>query len=130
MNAEGFPARTSEARGRGQTMECREKIIKYEPIRTRLMVSVQRALLGQVYKRLGGVTCGLKGKTIVLRSYVEGPIRPEDMDRLQVISTEVITDFFDEGYTIEEECLTGKYEELAALDFWAYLRAPDEEWSE
>ena len=90
----------------------------------RLRCSVLRALLKEVDKRMIAVTVGIRGKTICLRSYVEGPVRPDDLERIQRISTEVISDFCDD-YLIEEECQSGEYDNLEALDFWAFYRARD-----
>jgi len=89
----------------------------------RLRASIQRALLGEVDARTVAVTCGVVGSTIKVRSYVEAPVTAADIERAQVVSTEVIADFVDEGYIIEEECLPIGSTKPERLDFWAFYRA-------
>jgi ribosome maturation factor RimP len=95
------------------------------PIAYGLRASIQRALLGEVDTRMVAVTCGVVGSTIIIRSYVDGPVTAADIERIQVVSTEVITDFMDDGYTIEEECLPVGSTKPECLDFWAFYRADD-----
>ena len=90
-----------------------------------LFASVNRALLGAVDRRMVAVTAGFRGQTIHLRSYVEDAVRPDDVERIQVIGTEVIAGFVD-NYFIEEECLSIKDHPLQVLAFWAFMRAQDE----
>jgi len=93
------------------------------PIAYRLRTSVQRALLGEVDARIVAVTCGVVGSTIKVRTYVDAPVTAADMNRVQVVSSEVITDFADEGFAIEEECLSVGRTKPEVLDFWAFYRA-------
>jgi hypothetical protein len=46
----------------------------------------------------------LKDQHIHIRAYFAGNVTEEDVERIQVVSTEVIADF-PAGYTIEESCL-------------------------
>jgi hypothetical protein len=48
----------------------------------------------------------------------------EDIDRIRIVSSEVIADF-PEGYVIEEECRSIDEEEAEMPDFWAFTRADD-----
>lgn len=96
--------------------------ISFEP-RSTIMLSIQRALLGQITSRLFSMTCGMKGKNIQIRAYVSGEVTQEDIERVQIIGTEVIADF-PEGYSIEESCLPIAEGEKI-LDFWVFRR-PDE----
>lgn len=93
------------------------------PMPYRLRASIQRALLGEVDVRMVAVTCGVFGSTIRVRSYVHGPVTPKDVDRIQIVASEVHTDFMDEGYTIEEECLPVGSTKPECLDFFAFYRA-------
>lgn len=96
----------------------------FDPLIT-LKVSIQRALLGEITPRLVSVTCGLKDQHILIRAYFAGNVTEEDVERIQFVSTEVISDF-PAGYTIEESCLridNPHGEEL--LDFIAFHRADE-----
>ena len=93
------------------------------PMTYQLRASLQRALLGEVDDRMVAVTCGIAGSTITIRSYVDGPVIPQDVDRIQVVATEVITDFMDEGYAVEAECLPVGSTKPEVLDFFAFYRA-------
>jgi hypothetical protein len=93
------------------------------PMTYRLRASIQRALLGEVDARMVAVTCGVAGSTIRVRSYVDGPVTPKDIDRIQMVASEVHADFMDEGYTIEEECLPLGPVKPVCLDFFAFYRA-------
>jgi hypothetical protein len=97
--------------------------MKNVPMTYRLRASIQRALLGEVDPRMVAVTCGVVGSTIRVRSYVDGPVTAADIDRVQVVSTEIVADFMDEGYTIEEECLAVGSTKPEVFDFWAFYRA-------
>jgi hypothetical protein len=94
----------------------------FDPLIT-LKTSIQRALLGEVTQRLVSVTCGLKDRHIQIRAYFAGHVTEEDIERIQFVSTEVISDF-PAGFTIEESCLpidNPHGEEV--LDFLAFRRA-------
>jgi tellurite methyltransferase len=101
-----------------------ESLIKasFEP-RATFMLSLQRALLGEITHQLFSVTCGMKGKHLQIRAYVSGDVTQEDIERIQTIRTEVIADF-PEGYSIEESCLPVAAGEKM-LDFWVFRRAPE-----
>ncbi len=94
----------------------------FEPLIT-LKISIQRALLGEVTRRLVSVTCGLKDNHIQIRGYVSSDVTQEDIERIQFVGTEVIADF-PEGYSIEESCLPVTMGE-DMLDFWAFRRAEE-----
>jgi hypothetical protein len=90
--------------------------------RASLLLSVQRALLGEVSPALRGVTVGWHDHVIQLRSYFDGPISDEDRESLSCVATEVIADF-PEPWTIEEEVIRrDASEEMECLAAWAYQR--------
>jgi hypothetical protein len=100
----------------------RKHMSAFEPIPT-LMLSIQRALLGEVTDRLVSLTCGLRGQHIQIRAYLSGNVTEEDIERIQFVGAEVIADF-PEGYTIAEACVSVDAGEPEMLDFWAFQRAP------
>ena len=70
--------------------------------RTRLLLSLQRALLGAVPPALRQVSCGWSGTEITLRFVFHGPISDADRETAEIASTEVIADFPD-PWTISEQ---------------------------
>lgn len=71
-------------------------------IRTRLLVSAQRALLFAVPPTLRAVTCGWQGTEVKLRFIFDGPISDDDQEGAQMIGAEVVADF-PSPWTIAEE---------------------------
>ncbi len=59
-----------------------------------VLLSVQRALLGEVPPALRGVTLGWDDSLIYLRCYFDGPISEEDHESMELVATEVMADFF------------------------------------
>jgi hypothetical protein len=91
--------------------------------RITLRLSIQRALLGEVFDRLVSVTCGLKGRQVEVKAYVSGEVTPDDRERISDIAGEVIADF-PEGYMLTESCVSVEHEPEEMLDFWAFQRMP------
>jgi hypothetical protein len=71
-------------------------------IRTALLLSVQRALLGMVPASLRAVTCDWLGTQIQLQFVFDGQIAEDDFEAAQIAGTEVIADF-DAPWTITED---------------------------
>lgn len=74
------------------------------PLRASLLLSVQRALLGEVSPAVRGVTVGWREHVILLRSYFDGPISAADRDSMSCVGAEVIGDF-PEPWTIDDEVI-------------------------
>jgi hypothetical protein len=77
-------------------------------IRMRLLLSVQRALLGAVPATLREVSCGWAGTEIKLRFVFDGEIDPDDYEGAQIAGTEVIADF-SAPWTVVEEIVRVDY---------------------
>src|ERR1700722_6556275 len=92
--------------------------------RTKLMLSIQRALLGEVTGRMQSVTCGIQDREIKIRAYFLDFVGEHDIVRMQRVGAEVIADFPD-GYQISESCVCLVDEEERMLDFWAFSRATE-----
>ncbi len=91
-------------------------------LRARLLLSIQRALLGEVPPTLRGVTVGWQDYVIQLRFYLDGPISEEDRGSMSCVATEVIADF-PAPWMIDEEILRRDAPEpLECLEAWAYHR--------
>lgn len=93
-------------------------------IRTTLLLSPRRALVGAVPPSLRGVTCGWSGTEVKIRYIFDGSIDPDEEDDILVVGAEVIADF-PSPWTIDDQALRVDCPEgLAAylLDRWAYMR--------
>jgi hypothetical protein len=91
-----------------------------------LRLSIQRALLGAITCNIHSVTCGIRRNEIQIVAYFRGDVSPEDVERFQVVSTEVIADF-PEPYTIREACVSLSEQCEQMLDFWAFRKAPEDD---
>lgn len=93
-------------------------------IRTTLLLSLQRALVGTVRPSLRAVTCGWSGTEVIIRYIFDGPIDPEEHEDMLVVGTEVIADFRS-PWTIDDQVIRVDYPASLAdhfLDRWAYMR--------
>lgn len=91
--------------------------------RATLLLSAQRALLGVVPASLRAVFCELDGTRILLRFVFDGEIDSDDRENMQVVGTEVASDF-PAVTLIEEEILRAdapadlRPYALAACAYW------------
>jgi hypothetical protein len=62
-------------------------------LRVRLLLSIQRALLGEVTPNIRAVTAQIGAQTIVLRWIIDGGISDSFKHDLSVVGTKVVADF-------------------------------------
>lgn len=65
------------------------------PLASRIYLSVQRALLGNVSSALRCVAVDWGEKWIRIVCYFDGPVSDEDRESMQLMETEVMADFGD-----------------------------------
>jgi hypothetical protein len=63
--------------------------------RSLVLLSLQRALLGEVFTALRAVTVEWSGSLVKFWAYVDGPLSEEDAESLSCVSAEVAADFWD-----------------------------------
>ena len=93
-------------------------------IRAKLLLSVQRALLGAVSPRLRAVTCGWEGFEITLRFVFDGEVADQDFEDAGIVASEVAADF-PEPWTVDEDIARLDHpDDLRpdALALWAFRR--------
>ena len=93
-------------------------------IRAKLLLSVQRALLGAVSPRLRAVTCGWEGFEITLRFVFDGEVADPDLEDAGVVASEVAADF-PAPWTVDEDIARLDYPDdlrPGALALWAFRR--------
>jgi hypothetical protein len=90
--------------------------------RIQVLLSVNRALLGEVPPALRGVTVGWDEHSIELRAYFDGEIDEEDRESMECVLTEVMADFSaDEQFALD--CVRQDAPaRMEALREWVYLR--------
>jgi len=94
-----------------QTVEMRNSVI----------LSVQRALLGEVSPALRGVTVGWDEKSITILCYYDRKISPEEREAMSCVETEVMADFPDQQMDLDIiQCDVPL--EMKLLDAWIYRR--------
>jgi hypothetical protein len=71
-------------------------------MRTRVLLSMQRALLGEVFPTLRAVTVEWGTSMVKFLAYVDGELRPEDEESLSCVSAELAADF-ESGVEIDYE---------------------------
>lgn len=62
-------------------------------MRARVLLSVQRALVGEVFPALRAVTVEWRPDMVKFWAYVDGVLRDEDNESLSVVSAEIAADF-------------------------------------
>ncbi len=97
-------------------------------LRTKLLLSLQRALLGAVSPALRQVSCGWQARQINLHFIYDGDISDDDLDAAHIVGAEVISDF-SQGWDIDENIVRlDAPEKLTLLDnaaILAYRRRED-----
>ena len=100
-------------------------------LRTELLLSLQRAMLGVVPASLRAVTCDWDEGRVTLRYLFDGSIQPGDAAAMTAVGVEVADDFRD-TVAVEEQIVRVDHPAclaLHALRAWAYMRkeAPTED---
>jgi len=91
-------------------------------LRPQVLLSIQRALLGEVFPALRGVAVGWQDRTIRIVCYTDGPVSATDQERLAGVETEVLADF-SEDYEVQLDIIRcDGPAEMAPLQAWAYQR--------
>lgn len=92
-------------------------------IRPRVLLSIQRALLGEVSAFLRGVTCSWDESTINIKCYFDGEPSENDQESMECVASEVMADFPEHDVQINTIRLD-KPQSLKdqSLMAWAYLR--------
>jgi hypothetical protein len=78
-------------------MNTQESIIKAR-------LSIQRALLGEVFPDLRAVVFSMSDLTLDIRFYSDGPISPDDEESVSCVESEILADY-EEEYTITARCI-------------------------
>lgn len=94
-----------------------------EDFRKKVLLSFQRALLGEVPCTLRGVTCGWSSSEITFFCFFDGEISEEDRESMDAVAGEVNADFLD--FKVSYECIRKDVPENLnkySLKAWVYHR--------
>lgn len=90
--------------------------------RAKVLLSVQRALLGEVTPELRGLSVEVNDTHVRLTSYFAGRLTAEQKDTVSTITAEVAADL-PHDWTIEDEAVSlPESERLPEIAIWAYRR--------
>lgn len=94
-------------------------------LRSDIVMSVNRALLGEVFPELVAVSCGIESDSKFELTFFIDPLLPDSMEEsISCIETEVIADF-PENFEISHKVVLSKQADLPTSDaFWIFLRKP------
>ena len=91
-------------------------------LRTKIILSVNRALLGEVFCQLRAVACEVSSeKEFELVFFVTCPINEEQIEALSCIETEVIADFPD-SFDITHSIVTSVEVDVSSDGFLIFLK--------
>lgn len=100
----------------------------HDTLRTTVLLSFQRALLGNVHHSLRGITVTWDHGTIYGIAYIDGPVTDEVRDAISLVETEVLADFPPEYEVKIDVIRLDAPSPLTSLKEWVYLRMEGEEW--
>ena len=96
-------------------------------LRVRVLLSLQRALLGAIVPSIRGITCSYDDSEIKILCLFDGEYSDDDKEILECVSTEVVADF--PSHQIILDCIRHDNPELInpkVLSDWVYLRKEDD----
>ncbi len=89
-----------------------------------VLLSIQRALLGEITPNIRGITCAWSKSEIKIRCYFEGEITDENEESMDCVEGEIMADF-PNIKLIDLKCLTINMPESLnkhTLMSWVYMR--------
>jgi hypothetical protein len=91
-------------------------------LRSDIILSVNRALIGEVFSQLIAVSCSIAiGKRIELTFFVDSVLPDPIIEDISCIETEVIADFSDD-FNISHRIVVVDRADLSPGGFWIFLR--------
>lgn len=90
--------------------------------RTQVLLSAQRALIGEIYPEIRAISVAYKDRALRLKYYVNRPVSEVDFERAAIITSEMVADMTNEFELVEELCIHSKNRlaELDGQDGWVF----------
>lgn len=97
-------------------------------LRAQVLLSLQRALLGEISSQLRGVTCEWGEEEILIEAIFDGEIENSDQDSLECVGSEVAADFPEHRVEVLSTRIDfpSRLNEKSRTE-WVYLRKESEE---
>jgi hypothetical protein len=89
--------------------------------RARLLLSVQRALLGAIGESVQAICVDWDERRIMMTAFSAGELTDDEREALEVAATEVVADF-PVGAVVDVEVVEGAEEPFKAKGEWVFLR--------
>ncbi len=93
-----------------------------DSMRPRVLHSIQRALLGEVFPTLRALTIEWRHDLVKFYAYVDGPLADHDLESLSCVSAEVAADFGPEIEIDYEVIRLDAPQPIADARVWVYNR--------
>lgn len=97
--------------------------MEYNQLRTKVLLSFQRALLGMIYPSIRAITIGFESeKVLKVICYLDRKPNEEDFENLSEVTSEVCSDFQFEK--VDEKCIESNepISKLYTLSDWVFIR--------
>lgn len=90
-------------------------------LRAQVLLSAQKALLGEIYPAIRAIVVGFSDQEITIRFYFDRIPTEDDFENASVVATEMIADFSRE---VKHECIftSEPQSKLDPLNAWVYSR--------
>lgn len=90
--------------------------------RVDVALSLQRALLGEVFPALRAVTASASANLVSFRAYIDGEPHPDDLESLSCVSAEFAADFESGVYVDYEVLRVDAPARIHDSDWWIFRR--------
>ena len=91
-----------------------------------VLLSIQRALLGEVSGRLRGVTCEWTKNEILIEAFFDGEIDNSDLESIDCVGSEVAADFPEHQVEVLKTRIDSPIPISGRIHkVWAYMRKED-----
>lgn len=96
-----------------------------DSLRSEIVLSVNRALVGEVFPELVAVSCHIVAeRQFVLTFFVESEPSDPMIEDISCIETEIIADF-PSNFEITHEIKVSRHVKLEVDSFWIFLKKPN-----
>jgi hypothetical protein len=92
-----------------------------DPFTPRVLLSLQRAMLGEVFAGLRALGVSWDSKQVRIRAVVDGDVQPDDIESIGLIETEVIADLPDSISVVTETIRCDSPSPLPDKDDWRWV---------
>lgn len=98
--------------------------MEIENFKLRLLLSAQRALLGEIYPEIRAITVGFRNRQLQIIYYLNRVPIEIDFESIGIVSSQIFSDFSFDFDSVDEECkyYQNSLTELRDSNFLVYMR--------